>query len=154
MKLLLSGAFALISLGSTALLPAQTVIQPGQLAAVPNAVSPYSISVPKTSIAAVEDKHDRIMNRLWIASMFAAVAGTSFDAATSWGRREGNSLLASSDGNFGARGLGIKVGVAAAVIVPQICLRKRKDLKGIFAIGNFGEAAIFTGAGVHNLHVR
>lgn len=145
------------------LLPAQVRLQPGQLASAPrieigspqDAAGSASGSMPKTSIAAVDEgPHDAFMNRLWITSMCALVAGTSLDAATSWGKTEGNSLLASSNGTFGAKGLGIKAGMAAAVLVPQIFLRKHKDLKGVFIMGNFGEAAIFSGAAVHNLGVQ
>lgn len=159
--LILSSGWALVMVGGTALLSAQTPIQPGQVViaprvALPNddgSANPYS-AVPKTTIAADDNPHEKFMNRLWIASIFAAVGGTGLDAATSWGKVEGNSLLASSNGTFGAKGLGIKAGLAAAVIIPQICLRKHKELKGIFAFGNFGEAGIFAGTAVHNLQVR
>ena len=163
MKLFISSLFALIILHGADFLSALTVSQPGQLASTAStaallanetAAMSYPNVMPKTDIAVVEDRHDKLMNRLWIASIFASVAGTSFDAASSWGGRESNSLLASSDGSFGAKGLGIKAGVAAAVIIPQICLRKRKDLRAIFTAGNFGQATIFTGAGIHNLRVR
>jgi hypothetical protein len=151
---------ALLSLDSAAITSAQTVRQPGQLGVSfqvgpGGGVEQYSASaLPKTSVASVEDPHDRFVNRLWIASMIAAVAGTSFDAGSSRGQVEANGLLASSDGRFGAKGLGIKAGFAAATIIPQICLRKHKALKGPFAFGNFAEAAIFTGVSVHNLQVR
>ncbi len=149
---------ALMVLSNTDALSAQTVRQPGQLGAalqlrqeVSNAEGdPYASGVtPKITVASVEDSHDHFVNRMWIASMIAAVAGTSFDAASSWGQREANGFLASSDGRFGAKGLSIKAAFAAAVIVPQICLRKHRNLKGVFAAGNFAEAAIFTGVSIH-----
>ena len=76
------------------------------------------------------------------------------DAATSWGRHEGNGLLAQSDGSFGPRGVGIKVGVAAASLVPQIVFRKHKELRIPFTVGNFAEAGIFAGTAIHNLNVK
>ncbi len=155
------GAAVLLLWGGAALLSAQTPIEPGQLAAAPKLAAPLPDGaaanamgvMPRASIATSENRHDAFMNHLWVASIFADIAGTSFDAGTSWGKREGNPLLASSDGTFGARGLSIKAALAAIVIVPQICLRKHKELKGIFVIGNFGEAAIFAGTAVHNLQV-
>ncbi len=158
--LILSSGWALMMIGGTGLLCAQTPIQPGQVVIAPRimlpnddvSASPYA-AAPKTTIATDESPHDKFMNRLWIASMVAAVAGTSLDAATSWGKLEGNSLLASSNGTFGAKGLGIKAGLAAAVIIPQICLRRHRELKGVFAFGNFAEAGIFAGTAVHNLQV-
>ena len=160
-SLIVTGATALMIIGGTGLVSAQTAIQPGQLATaprihLPNDDTPTNASgaMPKTTIANPEDPHDRFMNRLWIASMFAAVAGSTADAASSWGKREGNSLLASSNGTFGAKGASIKAGIAAAVIIPQICMRKHKDMKGVFVFGNFAEAAVFAGAAVHNLHIQ
>ncbi len=161
--LILASVAALMLLNGRAIVSAQTVRQPGQLGStlevrqvVPNGEAEQYASgtMPKVTVADVADSHARLANRLWIASMVSAVAGTSFDAASSWGQPERNGLLASSDGRFGARGLSIKAAFAAAVIVPQICLRKHSELKGLFAAGNFAEAAAFTGVAVHNLHVR
>jgi hypothetical protein len=75
------------------------------------------------------------------------------DAASSWGKLEGNSLLASPDGTFGAKGMSIKVGIAAGVVLPQILLRKHKNLKSKFAIANFAEAGLFGGVAIHNMGI-
>ncbi len=153
---------ALLALVSAAVLSAQTVIRPGQLAAVPDVAASLpetagagiaAYDLEKTSIAHVEDRQDRILNRVWVASMFAAVAATGLDAATSWGKQEANGFLASSDGTFGAKALSIKAGFAAGLIAPQLLLRKHKNLKMAFAIGNFSEAAIFSAVSVHNLRI-
>ena len=134
-------------LGSAARLPAQT-------AAGSNALFARSSSVaPRISIANVEDRHEQCLKYLWIASIFAMAAGTGADAATSWHKRESNGLLASSDGTFGAKGLGIKAGLAGGVLLPQILFRKHTDLRTAFTIGNFAQAGIFTGMAVHNLGV-
>jgi hypothetical protein len=138
--------FTIAALCSTLLASAQTIVQPGQLA------SPALVSV-QPARAAQYDRHDRLVNRVWMLSMATMVAGSSMDAATSWGKEEGNGLLASGNGTFGARGISIKAGMAAAVIVPQILLRKHKNLRAKFILGNFLEAGIFTGVSVHNLHV-
>jgi hypothetical protein len=139
---------------------AQMVKQPGQLAGPlrprlqNESTTGTSGLVPQTTIAQVDTSpRDRFVNRLWIASIFTSVAATAVDAATSWGKVEGNGLLASSNGTFGARGVAIKAGLEAVSIVPQICMRKHKDMKGIFAMVNLGEAGIFAGIAVHNLDV-
>jgi hypothetical protein len=67
---------------------------------------------------------------------------------------EGNALLASSNGTFGARGVAVKAGLEAVSVIPQICMRRHKDMKGMFTMVNFGEAGIFAGVAVHNLQVR
>ncbi|MBV8068811.1 MAG: hypothetical protein JO270_02825 [Acidobacteriaceae bacterium] len=96
---------------------------------------------------------DRVGRRIWIGSMVAMLAATSFDAGTSWGKRESNGLLASSNGNFAYTGIEIKAAVAAAVSISQILLRRHKDLRTAFTIGNFAESGIFTAAGIHNLGI-
>ena len=151
---------ALMSLAGSSRLSAQTVSQPGQLGASLQArygadVEQYSSPMPKTTVANVSpDRHDRLMNRLWVVSMVSALAGTSLDAVSSWGQREGNAFLASSDGRFEAKGVVIKGAFAAALVVPQICLRRHKDLKGPFAAGNFTEAGIFAAVSAHNFQLR
>ncbi|MBV8808347.1 MAG: hypothetical protein JO033_06695 [Acidobacteriaceae bacterium] len=139
----------------------QSVPTPGQIAVAPEVVVPpasfsstgSSAILPKADIAHVEDKHERRMNHIWIASMLALVGSTSLDAGSSWGKREANGFLASSDGTFGARGLSIKAAVTAGVIVPEILFRKHENLKSAFAIGNFAQAAVFTGVSIHNLRI-
>jgi hypothetical protein len=138
---------------------AQSVAKPGQIAPAPEALFaslPSSVTSPvkaKNSFLSAEERHDRKMNRIWLTSIAAMVAATSMDAGSSWGKLEGNSFLASSDGRFGAKGLSIKAGVAAGVIIPQVLLRHRKDLKSKFAIGNFAEAALFGGIAARNMGI-
>lgn len=115
--------------------------------------SSTSFVAPSTRFDITETRHERTMNRIWVASLAAVAASSSMDAATSWGKREGNGLLASSNGTFGARGLSIKAGMLAVVVVPQVMFRHHKELKSKFAIGNFAEAGIFTGVAIHNLGV-
>lgn len=148
--------FCSLFLAASALCAAAS--QPGQ---------PASISVPDPSVQASianlapakakfdteESRHDRLMNRIWISSLCSVAASTSMDAATSWGKREGNSFLASSNGDFGVRGVSIKAGMLAAVVIPQVLFRHHQELKSKFAIGNFIEAGIFTGVSIHNLGV-
>ncbi len=160
-SLILKSAAAVLLTASTGTLFAQGVTKPGQIAAAPEAVllpklAPAISSsemTPKMSIPSFEERHDRKVNRIWIASMVAMGAATGMDAGSSWGKREGNSLLASSDGTFGAKGLSIKAGVAAGIILPEILLRHHKDLKSKFAIGNFAEAALFGGVAIHNMGI-
>ena len=147
MRSLILLAAAGLLCGSAARLPAQTATGSNALFASSSYVA------PRISIANVEDKHEQRLKYLWIASIFAMAAGTGADAATSWHKRESNGLLASSDGNFGAKGLGIKAGLAGGLLLPQILFRKHTDLRTAFTIGNFAQAGIFTGMAVHNLRI-
>lgn len=157
-NVLASGFAALVMLGLAGPMAAQAVNTPGQLASESQpapAIAPagFSRSFVRTDFSSAEDRHTRTLNHLWIASMLAMAAASGMDAGTSWGKLESNSLLASPDGRFGARGVSIKVGIAAGVIIPQILLRRHKDLRMPFSVGNFAQAAIFGGIAIHNLGV-
>ncbi len=136
---------------------AQAALKPGQLAvaseltALPPAIAPASGSPAIANEN--ETRHDRIVNRIWIASMLAMVAASGLDAETSWGKPEANGLLASSNGTFGAKGVSIKAGVAATILIPQILFRKHKDVRVKFAVANFAGAGVFTGVAIHNLGI-
>jgi hypothetical protein len=151
-------------LACAALVNAQTANMPGQIAssseapafALPANISSSNgvpISSQKLYIANIESKRDLTMKRLWLTSICAMLGASGMDAATSWGKYEKNSLLASSDGRFGVRGVSMKAAFAGAVILPQILLRRHKDLRMKLAIGNFAEAAVFTGISVHNMGI-
>jgi hypothetical protein len=149
----------LLWMGFPATMFAQRPVVPGQLPTTPVELLPVSFSAAArtptaarpVSIADIADEqHDRHMDVLWRASIVAMLAGTTADAVSSWHKREGNALLASGDGMFGGRGVAIKTGIAAGVLLPQIVMRKHKDLRIAFVIGNLGEAGIFTGAAIHN----
>lgn len=148
-------AFVLFA-GST-LLPAQSPQVPGELTYGPGVKispdfgSPANSLVRDPDIASVADRRDRRMKAIWISSLVAMAAATTFDSATSWHKHESNSFLASSDGTFGAKGVAIKASFGLGVLVPQILFRRHKDLRSAFAIGNFAEAGIFTGTAIHNL---
>jgi hypothetical protein len=142
------------------LVSAQTLVQPGQVSNSSQSWSPAAmVSSPRLAsgqggIASPEGSHDQNMRRIWIGSLLAAASASAFDAGTSWGEREGNGFLTSNNGTFGAWGLSFKVAVAAAVIVPQVVLRRHKELRMRFAIGNFVEAGLFTAVSAHNIQVR
>jgi hypothetical protein len=140
---------------------AQNPLAPGQLPAqttltkssFDSALSP-SPTMPKQNFTYLETKSEKRMRLIWIASIAAMTAGTALDAYSSWHKQEGNSFLASSNGTFGGKAAGIKAGIAAGVLTPQIIFRKRRDWHMAFAISNFAEASIFTGAAIHNLNSK
>lgn len=153
------GAAMLLACGTLA--SAQVKLRPGQIAiasevSVPGIAATGGSPVISRDIKVdkAEERHDRIVKRVWIASMLAMAGASGLDAGTSWGKQEANGLLASSDGTFGARGLSIKAGTAAAIILPQILFRKHKDFRAKFAMGNFAGAAVFTGVAIHNVGIH
>jgi len=143
----------------------QSQRQPGQVAPAVNAFSdaeqPVVLSstgelpasaLRSTRIASVRE-HDRSAT-LWKVSIATMLAASAFDAASSMGKREQNPLLRSSDGTFGTKGVALKFGLVGASLAPQIIFRNRKDLRRLFTIINFGDTAMFTAIGVHNLGVK
>lgn len=94
------------------------------------------------------------MNRVWIGSIALMLAGNAADAATSWHKQEGNGLLASSNGTFGGKAIGIKVGVTAAILMPQLLLRHHTELRKEFIIGNLIDAGLFGGTAIHNAGIK
>ncbi len=142
---------------------AHPAIMPGQVAAGPVAASFVARSAMGTSsstsesqypLSPVNQRRESTKKTLWYASMAAAVGATAFDSASSWHKHEFNPLLASNNGTFGGRAVGIKVGAAAVTLIPQFILRKHKDLRTGFILGNLAETAIFSGAAIHNLNMK
>jgi len=156
----LVGMTALLTLGAAAV-GAQNLVSPGQLAGPADGAvtrSPFASGMVGTSskrdIAVVEDQHEKRVRAAWIASIVAMTAATTADAVSSWHKQESNGLLASSNGTFGGRGVALKAGIAAGFLTPQIIFRKHRDWHAAFAVGNFAEAGIFTGAAIHNFRVK
>ena len=146
---------------------AQAPVQPGQIALRTAAVSP----VPNGPIVlsstgelpyerslqparSVRRDPDRRMATIWKISIASMLAASAWDAASSMGKVERNPLLAGSDGTFGAKGIGIKFGLAGASLVPQLLLHNHKKLRKVFAIANFVDAGIFAGVAAHNMGVQ
>ena len=133
--------------------------QPGQLAHVDLSVSsalPLTSSVQTSATIAAPPSlsaHDHFVNRLWLTSAIAMLGATAADAGTSWSYNEGNGILASHNGSFGARGLGIKMGTAGGLLVPQYLLRHHKDFRSKFIAANFAEAGIFGVTAIHNVRL-
>jgi hypothetical protein len=88
---------------------------------------------------------------LWKASLVALVAASAVDAHSSWGKLEANAVIAGSDGRFGARSLGMKVGLTGVVLVVQHWVIKKdaRAARGL-TIANAALAAVHAGVAAHN----
>lgn len=91
--------------------------------------------------------------RLWIASLCAVAAASAFDAASSWGKLEGNPILASHDGTFGGRGVSLKAGLVGVLVVRQFTMRHNTAWRSRFTIANFGAAAMYAGVAARNTQI-
>ena len=96
---------------------------------------------------------------LWRASAITLAGGNAFDFASSValngvsGVHETNGLYSTPDGHFATgQGLGIKIGLTAAFLVPEYFLIRRfPKLAKPFAVLNFGVGGAGIWAGAHNL---
>jgi hypothetical protein len=94
-------------------------------------------------------------HRVWQWSAAALIAGNSLDATSSWGGRELNGMLASSNGAFGSRGVMLKGGICGGILAMQYFVGKRHPRAyRAQAITNFASAALFTGIAVHNWQIK
>jgi hypothetical protein len=133
----------------------QPPIIPGQVAANPLETSFVARSTESQNpVSPAIQRRDSLKRTLWYASIAAAVGATAFDSASSWHKQEFNPLLASNNGTFGGRAVGIKIGAAAVTLIPQFILRKHKDRRTGFILGNLAETALFSGAAIHNLNIK
>lgn len=130
---------ALAGIGSAQQFGAQTVDRKG-------ATTP--VATLRTSGAA------RWQWKAHLADTAIHLGATSLDAASSWGRVELNPVLRSSDGRFGARGLGIKLGIFAGVELVKWRLSKRYPRERWVRALSLGPAAAFGGVAVRNWSVR
>lgn len=89
--------------------------------------------------------------KVWWASVGAMIGASFFDAHSSWGRQELNPVLRGTNGEFGAKGIALKVGIASGVAIAQyFLLRKNPGAEKSMAIGNFGMAGVFGAIAVYN----
>ena len=111
---------------------------------------------PIASLRASRPEWERKEHRakvLWGISLAALVGASTFDAFSSVGKTEGNPLLRSGDGTFGAKGIAIKASLTGAGILPQVLFRNRKETRRLFTIFNFAEAGMFTAVATRNLGI-
>jgi hypothetical protein len=93
--------------------------------------------------------------KAWKLSLAPMIAGFAVDAASSRGLRETNPVLAGSDGQFGAKGAMIKVGIAVALVsVEYLIVRKHPSAGKFLWKLNIGAAAVSGVTAAHNYSLR
>lgn len=94
-------------------------------------------------------------HRQWAISLAPLFASEALDAASSYGMRELNPLLAGANGGFGMKATGIKFGVVGALAGAEyFMVRKHPASAKFFSIVNWVTAGATTGLAVHNFGVR
>jgi hypothetical protein len=95
--------------------------------------------------------HDSRWHRQWAISLAPLFASEALDAASSYGMRELNPLLAGSNGGFGIKATAIKFGVIGALAGSEyLVVRKHPASAKFFTIVNWVTAGATTGLAVHN----
>ena len=97
---------------------------------------------------------DAKWKKQWAISLAPLFASESLDAASSYGMRELNPVLASPDGGFGGKATGVKFGVIGALTgVEYILIRKYPRSAKFFSIVNWTTAGATTGLAAHNFRL-
>ncbi len=98
---------------------------------------------------------DRTSLSRWQLSVAPVFASQALDVASSYGMRELNPMLAGSDGGFGAKGAGIKLGASAGLLgVEYVIIRKYPRSARAFTKINWSVSIVTTGFAAHNFAIR
>jgi len=99
----------------------------------------------------IESKWRRVAR--W--SQAALVAGAALDCASSYGQAEANPVMRSGGGQFGAKGVGLKVGAVGAILLTEYLLERRypETAKALVFL-NAPLAAASAGVAVRNWRLR
>jgi hypothetical protein len=93
--------------------------------------------------------------RSWRISLAPLVGSQALDAASSYGMRELNPLLASANGGFEMKAVSIKLGVTGALVgVEYLIVRKYPRSARVISKLNWTTGIVTTGFAVHNYAIR
>jgi hypothetical protein len=110
---------------------------------------------PLTLESAARRAADQTAMRRWKMSVVPVFASQALDVTSSYGMRELNPMLASSDGSFGAKGAGIKLGATAGLLgVEYLIVRKYPRSARAFTKINWTVSIVTTGFAAHNFSIR
>jgi hypothetical protein len=139
---LLLGACATAANAADAILPARA------------SISDFSIGDLRDRPAHYPLSSDSKWKKQWAISLAPLFVSESLDAASSYGMRELNPLLAGADGGFGMKAAGMKFGVIGALAgVEYILVKKYPHSAKFFSIVNWTTAGATAGLAVHNFEL-
>ena len=112
--------------------------------------------IPRLTIeSAARRAADQASLSRWKLSLAPVFASQALDVASSYGMRERNPILAGSDGRFGAKGAGIKLGATAGLAGAEyLIVRKYPRSARILSKVNWSVSIVTTGFAVHNFAIR
>jgi hypothetical protein len=93
--------------------------------------------------------------RSWKISLAPLVGSQALDAASSYGMRELNPLLASSNGGFEMKATSIKLGVTGAMVgVEYLLVRRYPRSARVISKLNWTSGIVTTGFALHNYAIK
>ncbi len=109
----------------------------------------------ETAARAAQEASQRRAYRQWKISLAPVAASQALDVASSYGMRELNPVLAGSDGRFGPRATGIKLGATAGLLgVEYLLVRKFPGSARVLSKINWSASILTTGFAIHNFSIR
>lgn len=113
------------------------------------------LSVESAARRAAGEVATRASYRNWKISLAPVIASQALDAASSYGMRELNPMLAGPDGRFGSRAAGIKLGATAGLVgIEYLIVRKYPRATRVFSKINWSVSIVTTGFAAHNFAIR
>ena len=115
--------------------------------------APDTVLPPARQSVEQSVRHSTI--KAWEISLVPLVSSQALDAASSYGMRELNPLLASSNGGFERKAASIKLGAAAAIVgVEYLIVRKYPRSTRVISKLNWTSGIVTTGFAVHNFAIK
>jgi len=103
----------------------------------------------------VDDTARAAALKSWKISLAPLVGSQALDAASSYGMRELNPLLASPNGGFEGKATAIKLGVTGAMVgVEYLVIRKYPRSAGVISKLNWTTGIVTTGFAIHNFAIK
>lgn len=123
------------------------------------AIAASAADAPDTALPSARPPLDQSVRRsamkAWEISLVPLVSSQALDAASSYGMRELNPLLASSNGGFEMKAASIKMGVTAAIVgVEYLIVRKYPRSARVISKLNWTSGIVTTGFAVHNFAIK
>ena len=123
--------------------------------AYPSVESAARLASTRSSLDRAAADRVRADRSAWKRSLIPLVASQGLDAASSWGMRELNPLLADPNGAFGGKAVMVKFGATAALIgIEYLLVKKFPRSARVFSKMNWAGAVVTTGLAVHNYSIR
>ena len=132
------------------LLPAAAVVMTEPVSSVPAASLNLAQSAEQVARSEARWREAR-WHKQWVMSLAPLVAAQTLDAASSYGMRELNPLLASANGGFGLKAVAIKFATVGALMgVESMLVRTHPKTAKMFTLLNWTAAGVTASFAVHN----